>query len=74
VPREEGEGDGEEKEVEATVLGLGVEGGFKMESEKYDVVKEYALAVSALNPIALHWARLDWTGRVTARPSQQRGS
>ncbi len=28
-----------------TVLGIGVEGGFKLDSQKYEVVKEYALAV-----------------------------
>ncbi len=52
MPREE-EAEAEEKKEGggggggATVLGLGVEGGFKLDSQKYDVVKEYALAVRA---------------------------
>lgn len=37
----------EEETKEATVLGIGVEGGFKLDSQKYDVVKEFALAVRA---------------------------
>lgn len=46
MPKEEVEETEEKKEAaEATVLGLGVEGGFKLDSQKYDVVKEYALAV-----------------------------
>ena len=46
MPKEEVEAE-EKKEAaaEATVLGLGVEGGFKLDSQKYDVVKDYALAV-----------------------------
>lgn len=50
VPKEE-EPEGEERKesgaAEATVLGLGVEGGFKLDSQKFDVVKEFGLAVRA---------------------------
>lgn len=46
VPLEEVADGGEKAEGgEATVLGIGVEGGFKLDSQKYDVVKEFALAV-----------------------------
>ena len=49
MPKEDVEEAEEKKEaaVEATVLGLGVEGGFKLDSQKFDVVKEFGLAVRA---------------------------
>lgn len=62
--------EGEEKKEgggnnEATVLGLGVEGGFKLDSQKYDVVKEYALAVRRPCVQGLFVCGCPWTSHLS---------
>eukprot|EP01095_Lingulamoeba_sp_RSL-Kostka_P006618 TRINITY_DN2084_c0_g1_i4.p1 TRINITY_DN2084_c0_g1~~TRINITY_DN2084_c0_g1_i4.p1 ORF type:complete len:810 (-),score=356.58 TRINITY_DN2084_c0_g1_i4:2009-4438(-) len=45
VEKEQEEDENEMKDEAPTKLALGVEGGFKLDSQKYDIIKDYYLAI-----------------------------